>query len=261
MGSQMPESADELAVAGGLAGQPLPVINAVSQDLLVPAESEIVLEGRLLTDETMAEGPFGEFMGYLSPADEAPVFEISAVTHRIQPIYHAINGYGRETIMLRKYVLEASLLNVLRAAVPIVIDAEMTAGGLHRFHAVVQVRKQSALHDGLQRNAIFAAFGALKDLDLVIVVDEDIDIRNPHEVEYALATRMEAARDLIVMPAARGHEYIRCGQNGIRAKLGIDATVPFAEKRRFARCEFEKVAIDQRALSSDPGLIRARLDI
>jgi 2,5-furandicarboxylate decarboxylase 1 len=261
MGSQMPEHADELAVAGGLCGRPLPVVKGVSQDLLIPAESEIVLEGRMLVDDTVTEGPFGEFVGYLSPADQAPVFEVTAVTHRDRPIYHAINGYGRETIMLRKYVLEASLLKVLQGAVPIVVDAEMTAGGLHRFHAVVQVRKATPQHDGLQRNAIFAAFGALKDLDLVIVVDEDIDIRDPHDVEYALATRMEASRDLVVMAAARGHEYIRVGQNGIRAKLGIDATVPFAEKARFARCAFEQVAIDPKALSADPQVIRARLDL
>jgi 2,5-furandicarboxylate decarboxylase 1 len=261
MGSQMPEHADELAVAGGLCGRPLPVVKGVSQDLLIPAESEIVLEGRMLVDDTVTEGPFGEFVGYLSPADQAPVFEVTAVTHRDRPIYHAINGYGRETIMLRKYVLEASLLKVLQGAVPIVVDAEMTAGGLHRFHAVVQVRKATPQHDGLQRNAIFAALGALKDLDLVIVVDEDIDIRDPHDVEYALATRMEASRDLVVMPAARGHEYIRVGQNGIRAKLGIDATVPFAEKARFARCAFEQVAIDPKALSADPQVIRARLDL
>ena len=261
MGSQMPEHADEIAVAGGLCGRPLPVVKGVSQDVLIPAETEIVLEGRMLVDETVTEGPFGEFVGYLSPADAAPVFEVTALTHRDRPIYHAINGYGRETIMLRKYVLEASLLKVLQGAVPIVTDAEMTAGGLHRFHAVVQVRKATPQHDGLQRNAIFAAFGALKDLDLVIVVDEDIDIRDPHDVEYALATRMEASRDLIVMPAARGHEYVRVGQNGIRAKLGIDATIPFAEKARFARCAFEQVTIDPAALSSDPELIRARLDL
>ena len=260
MGSQMPEHADEIAVAGGLCGRPLPVVRGVSQDLLIPAETEIVLEGRMLIDDTVTEGPFGEFVGYLSPADQAPVFEVTALTHRDRPIYHAINGYGRETIMLRKYVLEASLLKVLQAAVPIVVDAEMTAGGLHRFHAVVQVKKATPQQEGLQRNAIFAAFGALKDLDLVIVVDDDIDIRDPHDVEYALATRMEASRDLVVMPAARGHEYIRVGQNGIRAKLGIDATIPFGEKARFARCEFEKVAIDPNALSADPNLVRARLD-
>src|SRR4029079_143408 len=186
MGSQMPESADELAVAGGLCGRALPVVKALTQDLLVPAESEIVLEGVLKCDEEIVEGPFGEFTGYLAPADPAPVLEVTAVTHRTRPIYHAINGYGRETVVLRKYVLEASLLKVLQGAVPIVTDAEMTAGGLHRFHAVVQLKKAGPAHDGLQRNAIMASFGALKDLDMVIVVDDDIDIRDPADVEYAL---------------------------------------------------------------------------
>ena len=166
------------------------------------------------------------------------MLHVSAVTPRKNPIYLAVNGDGRETIVLRKYVLETSLLKAVQPAVPIVIDAEMTAGGLHRFHAVVQVQKSSPAHEGLQRNAILASFGALKDLDLVIVVDEDIDIRNPMDVEYALATRMEASRDLIVIPEARGHEYVRAGNNGIRAKLGIDATVPLEEKERFARMRF-----------------------
>ena len=239
MGSQMPENADELAVAGGLSGRPLPVVKAITQDLLVPAESEIVLEGVLKCDEEIMEGPFGEFVGYLAPADPGPVFEVTAITHRNKPIYHAINGYGRETVVLRKYVLEASLLKVLQGAVPIVTDAEMTAGGLHRFHAVVQVKKTGPAHDGLQRNAIMASFGALKDLDMVIVVDDDIDIRDPADVEYALATRMEASKDIFMLPAARGHEYVRVSDRGMRTKLGIDATVPFAEKARFARCDVQ----------------------
>jgi 2,5-furandicarboxylate decarboxylase 1 len=197
------------------------------------------------------EGPFGEFVGFAAPAADAPVLQVTALTHRKRPIYHAINGYGRETIMLRKYVLEASLLKVLRSAIPIVTDAEMTAGGLHRFHAVLQVNKEIPQHEGLQRNAILAAFGALKDLDLVIVVDDDIDIRDPLDVEYALATRMEASNDLILIPAARGHEYVRAGNNGIRAKLGIDATVPVQEKARFRRVEFAQVAVDPKQFSSE----------
>lgn len=259
MGSQMPEGADELAVAGGLAGRPMPVVKAVTQDLLVPAETEIVLEGRMLWNETVREGPFGEFIGFMSPADDAPVVEITAVTHRRNPIYLAINGYGRETVMLRKYVLEASLLKAVQPAVPMVIDAEMTAGGLHRFHAVVQVKKQGPAHDGLQRNAILASFGALKDLDMVIVVDDDIDIRDPADVEYALATRMEASRDLIVIPEARGHEYVRAGRNGIRAKLGIDATVAFEERDRFRRMAFAKTDVGHADLGRDLAAIERLL--
>lgn len=257
MGSQMPEHADELAAAGGLAGRPMPVVRCVTQDLMVPADTEIVLEGVLSGSETVTEGPFGEFIGFMSPADAAPIVKVSAVTHRRDPIYLAINGYGRETIMLRKYVLEASLLKAVQPAVPIVVDAEMTAGGLHRFHAVVQVKKSLPAHEGLQRNAIMAAFGALKDLDLIIVVDEDIDIRDPMDVEYALATRMEASRDLIVIPDARGHEYVRAGRNGIRAKLGIDATVPLEDRERFRRMRFEPtdVSLDDLAASS-PSLDR-----
>ena len=162
--------------------------------------------------------------------------------------------------MLRKYVLEASLLKVLQSAIPIVQDAEMTAGGLHRFHAIVSVKKTTPQHNGFQRNVIAAAFGALKDLDLVIVVDHDIDIRDPADVEYALATRMEASRDLLVLPGARGHEYVRIGHDGIRAKLGIDATVPFEEQARFARCEFAPVALDETKLSPDVTALRARLN-
>jgi 2,5-furandicarboxylate decarboxylase 1 len=261
MGSQMPENADEIAVAGGLCGRPLPVVKAASQDLLVPAEIEIVLEGVIRSDETVVEGPFGEFVGYLANAEPMPIVEVTALTHRRRPIYHAINGYGRETIMLRKYVLEASLLKVLRAALPCAVDAEMTAGGLHRFHAVIQIKKASPAHEGLQRNAILAAFGALKDLDMVIAVDHDIDIRDPQDVEYALATRMEASRDLIVVPQARGHEYVRIGDNGIIAKLGIDATVPFAEQARFARCSFAPSNADAARFSGDRAQLQKILDL
>ena len=260
MGSQMPENADELAAAGGFCGRPLAVVKAVTQDLLIPADTEIVLEGVISPDQTIEEGPFGEFVGYLSPAGEAPIFEVTALTHRDKPLYQVINGYSFETTMLRKYVLEASLLKVLQAAVPIVTDAEMTAGGLHRFHAVLQVRKTTPQHEGLQRNAILAAFGALKDLDMIIAVDDDIDIRNPHDVEYALATRMEASRDIFTIPGARGHEYVRIGRNGIRAKVGIDATVPLDEKARFRRCEFLDVDVAPSDFISDPALLRQYIE-
>jgi 2,5-furandicarboxylate decarboxylase 1 len=244
MGSQMPETADELKVAGGLIGAPLPVCKGLTQDLLIPAETEIVLEGVLRRDSTVHEGPFGEFIGYNSADGPAPVFDITSIGHRDSAIYYAINGFGRETVMLRKYVLEASLLKVLQAATPFVNDVEITAGGLHRFHAVLSVNKTSPQHDGLQRNAILASFGALKDLDMIIAVDSDIDIHDPADVEYALATRMEASQDLFVIPGGRGHEYVRKGKDGIRAKLGIDATVPFDQKARFTRVKFKDIRVD-----------------
>jgi len=80
---------------------------------------------------------------------------------------------------------------------------------------------------------MMAAFGALKDLDLITVVDDDIDIRDPADVEYAVATRMEASSDLVLIPGARGHEYVRVSKDGVRTKLGIDATVPFEDQMKF----------------------------
>jgi len=251
MGAQMPESADELGIAGGLRGGSIPVTRALTQDLIYPAETEIVLEGQLSPVESVRDGPFGEFVGYLSPEGDAPVFQITALAHRSAPVYHAINGVGRETVMLRKYVMEASLLKALQSATPVVADVEMTAGGLHRFHAVLSIRKTSSQHEGFQRNAILAAFATLKDLDLIIAVDDDIDIRDPNEVEYALAMRMEASRDIFIVPGARTHEYVRVSNNGVRAKVGIDATVPFEERARFARAKFKIVPVNANEWSSN----------
>lgn len=253
MGSQMPIEMDELAAAGGLKGRPLELVDCLTQPLAVPAETEIVLEGSISVTETVEEGPFGEFVGYQSEVGPAPVVRVTAVTHRREPVYHAVNGAGRETVMLRKYVLEASALRALRAAAPIVQDVEMTAGGLHRFHAVIQVRKERPQDEGFQRNAMLAAFAALKDLDQVIVVDHDIDVHDPIDVEYAVATRMEASRDLILIPGARGHEYVRVSNGGIRTKLGIDATVPFGELGRFRRVEFAEVDLDFARTTRQPG--------
>ncbi len=95
----------------------------------------------------------------------------------------------------------------------------------------------------MQRNAILAAFAALKDLDRVVVVDDDIAVDDPDEVEYAIATRFEAGRDLILIPGARGHEYIRVSDGGRRTKMGVDATVPFVERERFQRVRFAQVDV------------------
>lgn len=253
MGSQMPETADELSAAGGIKGAPLAVAPALTQDILVAAESEIVLEGEISPTETVHEGPFAEFVGYHSDEGPAPVVTFTAVTHRPEPLYYAINGAGRETVMLRKYTLEASALKAVQAAVPIVTDVEMTAGGLHRFHIIIQVNKTKPQHEGLQRNAMLAAFAALKDLDMVIVVDDDIDLRDPTDVEYALATRFEASRDMVVIPGARGHEYVRVSAGGIRTKLGLDATVAASERDRFRRAPFAAVQLEDVDTRTEPG--------
>ena len=253
MGSQMAFETDELAAAGGVRGAPLRLAAGITQDLPVPADSEIVLEATMSTSETAYEGPFGEFLGYHSDEGPAPVVDVTALMHRTDPVYVAINGAGQETVMLRKHVLEAAAYRSIHASTPIVNDVHLTAGGLHRFHLVLSVGKRSPQHDGLQRNAAMAAFGALKDLDLIVLVDDDIDIHNLRDVEYAIATRLEASKGIVVVPGARGHEYIRASASGVRAKLIIDATVPYAEKERFQRIGFVKPGLAESEKSTAKG--------
>jgi 2,5-furandicarboxylate decarboxylase 1 len=256
MGSQMPEEASELAAAGALRGGPLEMVECITQPLSVPRHTEIVLEGVIHPDREVPEGPFGEFVGYPSDSGPAPVFEVTAITRRADAVYHAISGAGRETVMLRKYVLEASALRAIRQSIPIVTDVDLTAGGLHRFHLVIQIAKRSARDDGFERNAMMAAFAALKDLDRVIVVDDDIDVADPFEVEYAVATRFEASRDLILIPGARGHEYVRVSNGGRRTKVGIDATVEYEQRPRFERVSFAPVDLGSLRRDDTPGASR-----
>ena len=242
MGLQVPLERDELEVASSLKGEPLQLVPCHSVQLAVPAESEIVLEGEISPDQFVEEGPFIEFLGLHSGVGPSPVVRFKAVTHRRNPIYYGI--CGSETTVLRKFTLEAAILRTLRAAVPMVRDVNLTDGGLNRFHLVISVHKEKPEDEGFQRNAIFAAVTALKDLDMVIVVDDDIDIHNPKDVEYALATRMEASRDFFQLPGARGHEYVPVSNLGIRTKVGIDATVPVAEQGRFRRVAFKEVDLN-----------------
>ncbi len=238
MGALMPEDRDELCAAGGCRGSGLPVAAGITQDVVVPAETEIVIEGVIEPDHTVIEGPFGEFVGYSSPAGPAPTIKVTALTTRREPVYHAINGAGRETIVLRKHVLEVAALQAVKPVTPIVTDVAMPSGGLHRFHLVMALSKRSDRDNGMGRNAALAAFGALKDLNMIVLVDDDIDLHDPVDVAYALATRFDAVEDLIMLPGMRGHEYVRTSRDGVGTKVILDASVPFERRDDFARIAF-----------------------
>ncbi len=256
LGAMLPLDRDELEAASGLRGAPLELVPGRTVDLGVPADAEIVLEGAISTTEFVEEGPFVEFLGLYSEPGPSPLVEVRALTQRHDAIYYAI--VGCESYMLRKYILEAGILTQLQQAVPIVRDVELTRGGLCRFHLVISVHKNEPTDEGLQRNAIFAAIGALKDLDQIIVVDDDIDIHNPAEVEYALATRVEASQDLLLLPGARGHEYILVSDHGVRTKLGIDATVPVQRRDEFRRAQYAAVDLAAHDTTTAPGGVLPR---
>src|SRR5262245_48383203 len=229
----VPIDHDELEIAGALHQRPLPVVKCKTCDIRVPAEAEIVIEGRFLPGVREPEGPFGEFPQTYGTRANREVMEVIAVTHRKDAMFHTIVGGGLEHLILGAIPKEATLLNHLKRIFPQVLDVHLSPGGTMRFHLFVKIRKDQ---EGQGKNVILGAFAGSFDLKHVIVVDEDIDIHNPQEVELAVATRFQADRDLVIVPESQGSKLDPSNRDGVGAKMGLDATKPLAaEEMRFKR--------------------------
>jgi 2,5-furandicarboxylate decarboxylase 1 len=229
----VPIDHDELEIAGALHGRPLEVVKCVSNSVRIPANAEIVLEGRILPRERAPEGPFGEFPQYYGERAERHVAQIDRVTHRRDAIFHTIVGGANEHLLLGAIPREATLLGSLRRSFPCVMDVHLSMGGVGRYVLYVKLRKRQ---EGEAKNVMLGAFGAHYDVKHVIVVDEDVDIHNPREVEWAVATRAQADRDLLVITNSQGSMLDPSSRDGVGAKMGIDATVPLkAPPEKFKR--------------------------
>lgn len=218
-----PFGVDELEIASALRGDPLPVVRCETVDIDVPAHAEIVIEANILPHVREPEGPFGEFPKYYGPRSDKEVVQVTAITHRNDPIFHTIIPAGYEHLLLGGIPREASLFQMVRQTVPTVRAVHMTPGGTCRYHAVVSIKKTV---EGQGKNAVFAALANSFDIKHVFVVDEDVDVFDPEEVEWALATRFQAERDLIVVHGAEGSKLDPSAKNGVSSKMGFDCTVP-----------------------------------
>ena len=228
---------DELEIAGALHGAPLEVVKCTSNEVRVPANAEIVIEGRLLANVREPEGPFGEFPKYYSAREDREVIAIDALTHRRDPVFHTIVPAEMEHLLLGAIPREATLLAHLQRSFPNVTDVHLSIGGVARYHLHVQMKKT---REGQAKNVILGAFGGHYDLKQVIVVDEDVNVHDPAEVEWAVATRFQADRDLVVIAGAQGSALdpsttIGFPDNrppphwqGFGAKMGLDATRPLS---------------------------------
>src|SRR6202140_1299675 len=225
---------DEMEIAGALLGQPVEMIKCRTNQVRVPAFSEIVIEGRILPKVREPEGPFGEFPKYYSAREAREVIDVTAVTHREQPIYHTIVPAEMEHLLLGAIPREATLLSHLQRSHPDVRDVRLTRGGTCRYHLVVKIDKRG---NGEPKNVILCAFGAHYDIKQVVGVDTDGDIHDPAEIEWAIATRFQADRDLVLIEGAQGSPLdpsttvghpndAPAHQQGISTKMGLDATRP-----------------------------------
>lgn len=219
----LPIDNDELEVAGALLGRPVPVVRCLNSEIRVPAEAEIVLEGRLLARAREPEGPFGEFPQYYGERADRHVIEVDAVTTRRAPVFHTIVGGGLEHLLLGAIPREATILANMQRNFPSVSAVHLPRGGTCRYHLYVKMRKR---FEGEAKNVILGALAAHYDVKHVIVVDEDVDIYDPAQVEWALATRFQAERDLVIVNRSQGSKLDPSTQDGVGSKLGFDATVP-----------------------------------
>lgn len=222
---------NKLDVSGALLGRSLPVVHCKTVNVDVLADAEFVLEGHVKQWIKETEGPFGEMGGYYGSVSPQPVVEFTAVTHRSNPIMQLIFPSGYEEKLPMAINREVVLLNTVRQTVPEVQAVHITPGGIGRLHAVIRIRKTAAF-DG--RQAALAAFASDKDLKHVVIVDEDVDIFNPEQVEWAIATRVQADRDVFIMPGANGSPLEPSHLiSGTTAKMGIDATCPMGDRHFF----------------------------
>ncbi len=234
---------DELAVANALS--PTPLVRCLTNELAVPADAEIVLEGRIIR-RRHREGPFMDLTETMDIEREQPVIAIDRITHRRDPIFHALLPGGLEHKLLMGMPREPTIFAAVNAVVPCT-GVAITPGGASWLHAVVQIDKQGP---GDGRKAIEAAFRGHGSLKHVWVVDADVDIYDPAAVEWAMATRFQADRDLVILPEQPGSSLDPSGthtpgEKSRTAKMGLDCTIPWgADVAKFRKGRYEAIDLD-----------------
>ena len=228
---------DELTLVASLRDAPLPVVKCVTNDIRVPADAEWVLEGYLdARGHVEQEGPFGEFLGYYGAVKRNPVFHLTAITRRKDALFQSMSIGGSamsltDTAQLNAIRSEVMIWRALETAVrePVRVFATPASGGM--FNVRIALRQRVP---GEARNAIAAAFGSLGNVKNIFVVDPDIDIFSDEQMDWALATRFQADKDLVIAEGMRALPLDPSLQNHARigGKAGFDCTVPFGQGDR-----------------------------
>lgn len=220
----------EFEYAAALRGSPVELFEC-ENGVKVP-HAEIVLEGYVDPVETVDEGPFVDITGTYDVVRKEPVIRITRIIHRKDPIYHGILPAGPEHLLMMGIPYEPRIYRAV-GEVTTVKNVVLTEGGCCYLHAVVQIEKQT---EGDGKNAIMAAFAAHTSLKHVVIVDDDINIFDPNDVEFAIATRVKGDMDILMISNVRGSSLDpRGAPDGTTTKVGIDATKVLVEKENFER--------------------------
>ena len=233
---------DEFSMANAL--EKTELVKCKTVDLEVPKDCEIVLEGKI-TKERHSEGPFLDITGTQDKIREQPVIEIKCVTHRKDPIFQTLLPGRWEHRLLMGMPKEPTIYNEVNKVCKCK-NVLITPGGCSWLHAVVQIKKENP-DDG--KKAIEAAFKGHGSLKHCVVVDEDINIYDLNDVEWAVSTRFQADKNSIVKPNQPGSSLdpsgdLSEGKKAMTCKAGVDATIPMDKKdKKFIRGEYKKVNV------------------
>jgi 2,5-furandicarboxylate decarboxylase 1 len=212
---------DEFEIAGGMFGEPLELSPGITVDVDVPAGAEFVIEAEFIPGELYEEGYVSEFHGMYVDYGKSPVLQVKGITHRKDPIFQIIlPGRFHEHFIIGAMAIETTTLRHIRTAVPSVKSTYITEGGMGRSHLVTSI---SNPRPGEGQKAIFAAFAHCNLIKHVTVVDEDIKVDDPVDVEWAIGTRMRAERDIMIIPGVRTDRADALVREGTISKVGIIA--------------------------------------
>jgi len=235
--SPVPFGVNEFDVANALMNNGLRLVECKHVNAYAQAEAELVLEGKILATKEVAEGPFVDITGTYDIQRKQPVVVVVGVIHREDYIYQGLLPSGLEHRLLMGLPHEVLIWEAISKVVPHVYAVNLSVGGGGWLHAIISIEKQL---DGDGKNAIMAAFGAHGSLKHAVVVDTDIDVDNPSDVEWALATRFQGDEDLVLIKNARGSTLDPSSdqEQGLTTKIGFDATRPFTKpKEKFERAK------------------------
>ena len=222
----VPDTLSEYQFAGLLRGARTEVVKCIGSDLEVPASAEIVLEGAIRPGETALEGPFGDHTGYYNEQERFPVFAIERITMRREPIYHSTyTGKPPDEPAVLGLALNEVFVPILRKQFPEITDFYLPPEGCSYRLAVASMRKQ---YPGHAKRVMFGIWSFLRQFmytKIVVVVDDDVDVRDWKEVIWALTTRVDPARDVAIVDNTP-IDYLDFASpvSGLGSKMGIDAT-------------------------------------
>ena len=235
--TSVPITTDELEVANNFHNGNMKLIKCESVDLDVP-DAEIIMEGKILPHEREPEGPFVDLTDTYDVVRNEPIIKLNKIHYKEDPFYHAIMPAGFEHRLLQGLPQEPRIYNAVLNTVPTVQNVVLTEGGCCWLHAAVSIKKQT---QGDGKNVLMAALAAHPSLKHAIVVDEDVDIFDPEDLEYAIATRVKGDDDIMIVPGARGSSLDPCAKpDGTTTKIGVDATKPLDKLEKFKRVSFSE---------------------